>query len=363
MTPNRVVLDGVPRVGYHAEGRRWSYHFSPWAGCLAACMAYLGEDISYHHVVGTSGMGFRLLWNSQSWDLGNVGDLQMGSAEPYRRTFATTGYTCELLYNGKQRFGDLVGFLGPSLDRETLRQRIVESIADAGQPVIAWGVVGPPEACVITGYDEGGDVLVGWSHFQDNPSEFPEQDLEPSGAFRRRDWFQHTLGLVLIGDKQEKPPLSETYRSALEWALQVVRTPMVDQHYNGLRAYEGWAEFMRREEDIQDDKEALELRKGCLYDAMCMVAEREKAAAFLQEMAAHEPGIAMALEAAVDCYTREVNCLGQIHAATDGFIRSDEQLRKLGDPEARERIAQTILEGRVLDAEAADLLEQALKAG
>jgi hypothetical protein len=244
-----------------------------------------------------------------------------------------------------------------------MQQRIVESIAATGRPLIAWGVVGPPEACVITGYDEGGDVLIGWSHFQDGSPEFPEQDFEPSGCFRRKDWFQHTVGLVVIGDKTEKPPLSETYRNALDWALHVVRTPMVGQHYNGLRAYEGWAESMRREEDIQDDKEALELRKGCLYDAMCMVAEREKAAAFLQEMATHEPGMAVGLEAAADCYAREVTCLGQIHAATDGFIRSDEQLRKLGDPEAREQIALTILEARDLDAKAADHLEQALKAG
>jgi hypothetical protein len=73
--PDRVVLEGVPRVGYHVEGRRWAYHFSPWAGCLSACMTFLGEPTSYHYIAGTSGMGFRMLWNSLEWDPGNVGDL------------------------------------------------------------------------------------------------------------------------------------------------------------------------------------------------------------------------------------------------------------------------------------------------
>ena len=359
MTSDRVVLEGVPRVGYHMDGRRWTYHFTPWAGCLTTCMAFLGEAYSYHYVVGTSGMGFRLLWSSFEWDPGNVGDLHMGSAEPYRRVFEATGYACELLYNG-EHFGDEIGFLGPSRDRETFRRHIVESLGDAGRPAIAWGVVGPPEGCVLAGYDEGGEVLIGWSFFQDRPSEFPEQDFEPSGYFRKRDWFQHTLGVVLIGEKQEKPPLSEIYRGALAWALQVVHTPMAHRHYNGLRAYEGWAEFMRRDEDIQDDTGALELRKMCHYDAMSMVAEREKAAAFLQEVGAHEPAMAEELEAAVDCYEREMACLGKMHDATDGHIRTDEQLRKLGDPEAREQIAKRILEARDLDAEAAGRIERAL---
>jgi hypothetical protein len=272
------------------------------------------------------------------------------------------GYTLETLYNGAH-LGDDVNFLGPSRDRETFLSRIVESIRDAGRPAIAWGVVGPPEGCVVAGYDEDGDVLIGWSFFQDRSPEFPEQDFESAGYFRKRGWFEHTLGAVLIGEKQERPPLGEVYRRALEWALQVVRTPMAHKHYNGLRAYEGWAEFMRRDEDIQDNVEALGLRKMCQYDAMCMVAEREKAAEFLQEIAAHEPAMAGELEAAVDCYKREMAFLGKMHETTDGYIQSDEQLRKLGDPEAREQIAKLILQARDLDAEAADHIERALIKG
>jgi len=36
----------------------------------------------------------------------------------------------------------------------------MESI-DRGIPVLAFPVVGPSDCCIITGYDEGGEVLLG----------------------------------------------------------------------------------------------------------------------------------------------------------------------------------------------------------
>jgi hypothetical protein len=45
-------------------------------------------------------------------------------------------------------------------------------------------------------------------------------EFEPSGQFRKQDWFANCEGLIVISEKGDKPPLAETYRSALEWALQ-----------------------------------------------------------------------------------------------------------------------------------------------
>jgi len=52
-------------------------------------------------------------------------------------------------------------------DEAVFRRKIIESI-DQGKPLIALGVVGPPEACIITGYDENGDGLRGFGVFQTN---------------------------------------------------------------------------------------------------------------------------------------------------------------------------------------------------
>ena len=52
-------------------------------------------------------------------------------------------------------------------DKEVFRRQIIESI-DKGKPVVAFGVEGPTEACIITGYDQDGDVLIGWSMIQEH---------------------------------------------------------------------------------------------------------------------------------------------------------------------------------------------------
>ena len=36
---------------------------------------YLGEEYDYSYLMATSGLGFRLFWNTESWDAGNIGDL------------------------------------------------------------------------------------------------------------------------------------------------------------------------------------------------------------------------------------------------------------------------------------------------
>ena len=45
----------------------------------------------------------------------------------------------------------------------------IKAKIDSGFPCIALGIIGPPEACIITGYRNNGDVLLGWNFFQDNP--------------------------------------------------------------------------------------------------------------------------------------------------------------------------------------------------
>ena len=66
---------------------------------------------------------------------------------------------------------------------------------------------------VITGYDEGGDVLIGWNFFQNMPPFQAGVEFDPSGQLRKRDWFDYPPGLSLIipGQKQTQPPLPDTY--------------------------------------------------------------------------------------------------------------------------------------------------------
>jgi hypothetical protein len=82
--------------------------------------------------------------------------------------------------------------------------------------VLAFGPVGPPASAIITGYDEAGEVLIGWSFFQDIPEFNSGLEFEPTGEFRARQWMDYPPGFsfVVIGDSKERPPLTDGSSSA-----------------------------------------------------------------------------------------------------------------------------------------------------
>jgi hypothetical protein len=329
----------------------------------------MGEDIPYEYVMGSSGACFRLLWNANRWDGANVDIIVMAAdpLEPYRRAFEAAGHAFEMFGNKQVRHkaSESVVFFERHEDHEYFRSRIIESIRDKRRSVIGLGVVGPPEACVITGYDEHGDVLIGWSFFQDMPQFNAGVEFEPCGYFRKRDWFQDTPGLIVIGEEGEKPPPNETYRKALEWALSVARTPMVNERHSGLAAYTVWREDLLRDEAfLADDVATLWERYMVHNDALTMVAEgRWYASLFLAQAARHEPAMAEELLLAAACYAAEHDLSWKIADLVGGFGFEESMVRKLADPGIRREIVPLILEARDKDAEAAAHIERALTDG
>jgi hypothetical protein len=373
----RAVLEGVPRARFY-DGTRCPEDF-PFSGALRACLEYLGEASGcphaptcvegaqpacpYAYINGASGLAWRLLWNAEEWDYGNGNILAIAAdpGEPFRRAFEAVGYAHEIFL--KDGLAASIAFQGERCDDEAYyRRRIVESIRDRGRPVIGLGVVGPPECCIITGYDGGGDLLLGWSYFQDMPDFSQGLEFEPSGYFRKRDWFQDTMGLIVIGEKQEPPPLEVVYRRALEWALEVVRTPSVRQYQSGLAAYTAWAEALLRDEEFAiGDMDLLRRQYAVHYDAVGYVAEgRWYGAQLLKEIAAHLPAMREALEAAASCYEDEHDLMWAVWEFAGGNGFTDEHVKKLAQPGVRQRIAPLIRISRRLDAEAAGHIEWAL---
>lgn len=178
--PARLVLEGVPRVSFRSEPGQ-DAQTTP----LPACLEYLGDGLGMHefewrgsswqqsntytYLMGTTGAAFRLSWRP-GWHLDNVEIMYMSDepTAPSERAFEAVGRDYE--------------FLLPQEDRdakEYWRQRIVDSIYSLSRPVLAFGVVGLPECCLVTGYDEGGQVLIGWSFFQDFPEFNAGVEFEP----------------------------------------------------------------------------------------------------------------------------------------------------------------------------------------
>jgi len=363
-SPSRRVLSGIPRVGFYNGGNQCPEDIA-FPSCLAATLRYVGEDypwltihqhqtdwrlnLAFAEMTAASGMAFSLLWRD-GWHQDNA-DL-MFIADPrevVRHAFEHAGYEYEIIQ--KQGHPD---------DEEMMRRRI-QSELDRDRPVLAFGVIGPPECCLITGYDEDGQVLIGWNYFQNDPILGAGVEFEPEGYFRKRDWFRDTISAITIGEKTSRPNLRARNREALRWAVQVATTPEVYGRHSGFEAYTAWADHLGDDEGFASlDVDELKQRHQVHDVAVSNVAEcRWYAHIFLREIARTEPHLAEDLQAAAAEYDNEHTLMWKAWGVLGGNGHPQAHL-KLAEAEARGKLQEIIREARECDRRAVQRLRSAL---
>ncbi len=336
MSDHRLVLEGVPRVGY-------DIHCCPLAGCLVSAMEYLGDPVDYDLVMGAIGAPFRRLWNRD--DGGNI-DLMYFTPEPHQRASKAIGREIRTVER----------------DRAAILQALKESLV-RGAPAIAFGVVGPPEASLIAGYDEDGDVLIGWSYFQDRSK---------PGYFEKADWFNGmdpggTCGLLTIGDKQDVPKADarELFVSSLKWAVHLERMNRLDcfpDHVAGLAACKAWADALEVDADYPaDDKATMELRLMVHGDQCTMLWERFNAAAYLRKSLDLAPEAKSELTAASELFDRTAK-QGEGLWPWSCDMSDPKALAGLAESNVRRPMAARVRELARLEEQAVEQLEKALAA-
>ncbi len=290
----RRVLADVPGFRYIQDG------LNPFTLSLGSCLKHLGAPQPYGELLAYSGAAFRMVWNHTGWDEGNM-DLSHLGPEAMRRGVQCAGYRPGFLVKPDwwqgQAADDLERVPNDADGERRLREAIVASI-DKGVPVLAFGVVGPPEVSLITGYDEGGEVMVGWScHADAHP---PKDEAEPNGMFRQRDWWEATPGLILLAGKLGQAEVERVRGAALEWAYRVMTLPKSATHEFGEAAYKGWGHGMVRDYEFPEgDEKTLQSRRFTFWDGLIMQAERGHAAALVEREAERRPdGAKHLLEAA-----------------------------------------------------------------
>jgi hypothetical protein len=328
------VLEGVPRVGYDTR-------FCTLAGSIEAVMQYLGDPTDYDYVMGVTGLAFRRLWNRD--DGGNVGPLHF-APECVRKAFWALGYNHRTV--------------SYESGREAMLLALKRSLA-SGRPVLASGIVGPPECEIVTGYSQGGAILHGWSYFQDDPKD---------KYYSRPDWFEkadwaNNVGLIVIGSKRTRgvPSKRQVLTSSLQWAIELERRPTREglaDHSSGLAAYDAWAEALQVDADYPSaNAEVMNTRHMVQTDQAVMVEERRHAAAFLRKMADAAPEAAKHLTAAADLYDQVGQEGGPVYPWGPNWAKPD-----LADPTVRHEIAKHVRAARNAEAKAVALLEEALAA-
>jgi hypothetical protein len=305
-----------------------------FASSLVSAMNSLGEDIPYYYVMGMSGVAFRFTLNPGEWDFSNysIRNITPDTYAPIRRAFAVAGYAYTL-YEPYSFQDDAV--------------KIMDSI-NRGIPVLAFQVVGPSDCCIITGYDEGGEVLLGWSTCQDIPDDH-NIPHDVTGYFRKPGWHENTSGYIMIGAKVGRPPLRAVYLDALKWDIHLMRMPGIGRKVTGLGALQTWAEEMVQAKYFPaGDDTVIGQRYVSAAINMTMPRDHCLAEPFLRQAIKAVPDFQPELSQAAECYG-EVKRLrdGMDDLIADNF--SKHAMMAITDPGIRRAYADTIL--RIRDVE------------
>ncbi len=356
-TEGSTILYGVPKVGYGVYG------CTPFPICLKATANYLGEDVDYDYAMVSSGAAFRLVWDETCWNGGNVDVLHTfddpimvykNGIEAIGREFKLLGRENRLTRSDPAKFSSIES----NATKEDFIKFIKEQI-DKGYPCIGLGFIGPPEACLITGYRNDGQTLLGWNFFQDNPEFASSVRFDDSGYFITDSWWENeeTIAVMSMGEKTSVPiPLKKLIQNA----ITVLSGRKHGDYAKGIMAYDAWKKAITDESQFPKEPimPILVERLMCQGDAMdCLADGRDNAGKFFEKLADQNPEQSLFREIASKFQTVKQNAYS-MYKTLGGWQRDEKQLQALAKIENRLIISGLIEKCMVADSEALQLLQK-----
>lgn len=336
-----TILYGVPKAGFGMYGG-----CTPYPICLKACSEYLGEDLDYSFTMVSGGAAFRLVWNEEDWDLSNV-DI-----------YHTLTESNEIYGYGAHALGREFSFLGR--EENTTKEEFVDFIKshiDEGYPCIALGIIGPPEPCVITGYRKGGEELLGWNFFQNDPEFAANVEIDESGYFVCSNWWENTdtqavmcMGAV-IGERVGR-------KDIIENAVKVLQGRKEYSYAKGIFAYDAWKAALqdKKEFTVTDNLFILFEKMLCQMDAMnCLTDGRGNAARYFTALG-KETGEKKYLDIAA-AFDRCAEAARSMWPLFGDASNMEDMLEHLAQQDVREKVCEYIDKALTADMEALTLLE------
>ncbi len=336
------ILLGVPRVQYGPE------ELTPFPACLKACANYIGIDVSYDYVMAASGAAFRLTWDETVWNLGNV-DSIFTYDEPER-----------VFRQGIEALGCSYRYLGREGNTKEDFTTFIKAQIDKGNPVIALGIIGPPEACIITGYRNGGDTLLGWNFFQDNPEFNRDVTFDESGYYITDRWWDNpdTLAVLALEPTDAK---KADIKEILINATDAMKGRKCGNYAKGLLAYDAWIKAVGNDSDFSEDL-ILPLLAERLFthgDAIdCIADGRYNASLFMKKAAEEYPDHKALFDKAAVHFMDVSKVHTKLFEAVGGWERGEVQMRNFAKPDVRRRSVQLIYEAKENDEKAFAILRQ-----
>lgn len=307
-----TILYGIRKIEHGAYGSGTMFPI-----CIKAVSEYLGDDVSYASIMAATGAAFRLVWNQADWDLSNI-DI-----------YHTLTESNDIYSYGARALGREFSFLGR--DEHTTKEAFTDFIRSnlaKGNPVIALGIIGPPEPCIVAGYDAEDDAVMGWNFFQNDLQFASAATTMDNGYFRCSAWWENTdtQAVMCIGGLTGTPCGDD---EILKMAAAVMEAREECTYAKGLRAYDAWRHMLLDEKwfEYSHGFDTLFSRLLVVNDAIgCIGDGRKWAAAYLEELAAR-------YEKAENARTRDL--VQACHAAAAHFRAvsniAEEMMSLIGD--------------------------------
>lgn len=304
MMANRII-ENVPRVAQFPEGGAM---LTPFVGSLWAALTAMGKSRPYADILAMSGAGNRLVWRPGTWDGGNVDILscEENAFAPHRRALRALGL------GGTFRLAKpIAGMGGPFACADEARAEIVKSV-DAGIPVIAMGIIGPPECCVVFGYENDGATLVGWNYFQ------TDEGFSKDKPFEKADWFENLTGYILLSEAGPAPSRRENALNTARVIVENAARPDVRGAKIGMAGWEAMLDALENasfddcvrvlltdgdgkwDDDVWD--RTVQGRFYTYCDALCEIYERGAALPYWENVLKENPDWAEPISAAMDAW-------------------------------------------------------------
>lgn len=259
-------LSGIPEMSYGNP--------SPvcYIGAVMRLLAYIGDPIEQDELIALSGVGLCFPWKFDS-DCDEVSIIP----EIPKRTFSALGYDSE--YYSEDDTPDANG--GRVYAKEFYIEHIRRSI-DAGHPVIGFGLVTDVNACLITGYYDGGDGLV-VSSCQE-------------GVSRTTDWYDRCRGILVVVEKTGDRLMGEAaYKRLIDWAATFRSARSRPATANGITYPQGEAAYTAMCQWLQNDEAWQELTSHEAFlkqSGLLLVGYyRHNLLAYLKRLDAQYPGL------------------------------------------------------------------------
>lgn len=205
-----------------------------FVNCVVSALNGLGEKYDYDYVCAVSGSAFRTsfsMLSSQKWNFANY--YACYTPITLEHMFKMLGYNVKIYNRSNYEFD---------------RDLIIDSI-DRGIPVITLnGVINCSDACLISGYDSDGAILLGYNPYMYINDDHDEVH-DDTGYFRKSNWHdghfsEQNLGMILIiGDKIKK---RLTREEIFAETLSLIKRLISEENlalgqYNGLAAHKALA--------------------------------------------------------------------------------------------------------------------------